>query len=127
MIRLKARAMSREEGAELLDAIFRAVDRADLTIGQTLRFLRAEYLGKTQAAFAKMVALSPRVLSQMETDRANPTFHTVNQAFSPFGYRAGLVPKLGRRSARVENLSEERYQDVLEAIQNVLRLNPRAR
>lgn len=65
----------------------------DITIGQAVRRLRKEVTGLQQARFAQMCKLSLRALRQLEQDEANPTLHTLNSVFSPFGMQVGIVSK----------------------------------
>lgn len=68
-----------------------AIDRGDLSLGEAVRRMR-RITGMSQKAYAQnIVGVSPRVLAEIELDRANPTVETLNKIGRPFGYRVGFV------------------------------------
>lgn len=68
-----------------------AIDNGELTLGQAVRQMR-KITGMSQKAYAKkIIGISPRVLSEIERDTANPTIETLNKIGRPFGYTVGFV------------------------------------
>jgi len=45
-----------------------------------------------QAAYADLVSVSRKTLSEIENDKGNYSVEIVNKAFKPFGLVVGLVP-----------------------------------
>ncbi len=81
------------ERDRILTEIRTQLAAGDITIGQAVRRLRKEITGLQQARFAQMCKLSLRALRQLEQDEANPTMHTLNSVFGPFGMQVGIVSK----------------------------------
>ncbi len=49
--------------------------------------------GLTQAEYAKLVGIAPRVLIDLERGVGNPTLKTLEKLAAPFGLRVSLVRK----------------------------------
>ncbi len=64
-------------------AIYEAIDRGEIGFPQALRELRRA-VGKTQAEYAALVGLSPRILKEIEQSRGNPTLKSIRKALKPF-------------------------------------------
>ncbi|MEF1337713.1 helix-turn-helix transcriptional regulator [Vibrio rotiferianus] len=64
----------------------------DLTQGQALKELRMEVLGIKQDAFAKMVGVSRKTISEIENDRGAFKTDILDKVFKPFGLKVGLIP-----------------------------------
>lgn len=64
----------------------------ELTQGGALKKLRIEVLNLKQDAYAKLVAVSRKTLSDVENDKGNYTSDIINKLFKPFGLQLGLVP-----------------------------------
>jgi len=88
------------ERDRILTEIRTQLAAGDITIGQAVRRLRKEVTGLQQARFAQMCKLSMRALRQLEQDEANPTMHTLNSVFGPFGMQVGIISK-PRRSTEL--------------------------
>lgn len=88
---------------ELTTSLF----NGEITQGELLRKLRADYLELTQDAYAKLVGISRRSLHEVESDGKELNLRTLNKVFSPLGFKIGLIPKspyvLKAASANVEN------------------------
>lgn len=63
--------------------LYDAIDQGALGFPEALRRLRRS-IGKTQAQYAKLVGLSPRILKEIEQGRGNPTLKSVRKALKPF-------------------------------------------
>ncbi|UYG09480.1 helix-turn-helix transcriptional regulator [Halomonas sp. M4R1S46] len=92
-----------EREAALLDQLRRLM-RGELSEGQVLRHLRREVLGMSQGAYADLVGVSRRTLSDLERDAGNASMASMNRVFRPLGLRVGLVP---RQPALLARLAED--------------------
>lgn len=84
-----ARANAR---VELRAELFRRVDAGDVDLRTALRMMR-KVAGKSQAEYAKLVGISPRVLMELERGVGNPTLATLEKLLAPFGLEVGLRRK----------------------------------
>ncbi|MEI8593349.1 helix-turn-helix transcriptional regulator [Photobacterium sp. Hal280] len=64
----------------------------ELTQGQALKALRVSVLGLKQEAYASLVDVSRKTLSEIENDRGSYTTDILNKVFKPFGLKVGLIP-----------------------------------
>ncbi|MFG6136997.1 helix-turn-helix transcriptional regulator [Halomonas sp. B23F22_10] len=78
--------------AALLEQL-RLLMRGETTEGRVLRTLRREVLGLTQTAYAELVGVSRRTLSDIERDAGNASMASLDRAFRPLGLRVGLMPR----------------------------------
>lgn len=88
----KRELTSDEREAKLLDVV-RQLLTEEINEGEALRILRRDVLGLSQDAYAKLVGISRRTLSDLECSRANMTFEAMNQVFRPLGLKVGLLPR----------------------------------
>lgn len=63
------------------------------TQGQVLKWLRVELLSLSQEQYAKMVGVSRKALSDVESDKGKNGVELINRIFSGVGFRVALVPK----------------------------------
>ena len=70
----------------------RALISGEVSQGEALKALRINVLGLKQDAFAKLVSVSRKTLSEVENDKGNYTSDIINKLFKPFGLKVGLVP-----------------------------------
>ena len=75
------------------DQVIEQFMEGELTQGELLKKLRIDVLGVKQDAFATLVKVSRKTISDVENDNGNYSVNTINQIFRPFG----LVLKLGYR------------------------------
>ena len=78
---------------EILTQVEQGIANGELQLGEGLQHLRKEISGLNQKDFAKLCGVSLRTLAGIESGQANPTFDTINQVFSLFGLKIGLVSK----------------------------------
>ncbi len=57
-----------------------------LTLADTVRRMRA-IAGKTQAEYAELVGVAPRIIIDLERGVGNPTLKTLEKIGAPFGLR----------------------------------------
>jgi len=76
----------------VMHSIIKQLLLGELTQGGALKKLRIEVLNLKQDAYAKLVAVSRKTLSDVENDKGNYTSDIINKLFKPFGLQVGLVP-----------------------------------
>jgi putative transcriptional regulator len=79
--RAAARAARR---VALRQEFYERVKRADLDLAESVRWMR-KIENKSQAAYAKLVGISPRVLIDFERGVGNPTLGSLQKMLAPFG------------------------------------------
>ncbi|MFN2330101.1 MAG: helix-turn-helix domain-containing protein [Chromatocurvus sp.] len=80
----------------------RAIEAGELTLGQAVRQMR-QITGMNQKDYARnIVGISPRILSEIEKDKGNPTIETLNKVGRPFGYCVAFMPKNRRGTLNLE-------------------------
>lgn len=75
-----------------MNGIIKQLLLGEVTQGNALKSLRIEVLGLKQDAFARLVGVSRKTLSDVENDKGNYTSDIINKLFKPFGLQVGLVP-----------------------------------
>lgn len=90
---MKRRQLSPDEREAKLVAVVRQLLAEEINEGDALRILRRDVLGLSQDAYAKLVGISRRTLSDLERNRANMTLDTMNRVYRPLGLKVGLLPR----------------------------------
>lgn len=80
-----------ERRRELIDDIVMQHVTGIETLGTAIRRLRLEVTGLDQETFAVMCNMSTKALYQIEKDKGNPTFSTIEAILRKFGLRLGLT------------------------------------
>ncbi|MEZ9597049.1 XRE family transcriptional regulator [Shewanella sp. 10N.261.52.F9] len=79
------------------DALMLAVSRDLLTgtktTGQALRFLRVELLSLNQEQYARMVGVTRKILSEIESDRSKANVCVLNRVLRGVGLYAAILPR----------------------------------
>ena len=78
------------EREQFLLASYRNFMLGKLTRGQLLRQLRKSVLRMNQTEFSKLVKVSRRSLTQIESDAIDLSEETLNRVFNVFGLQVGL-------------------------------------
>ena len=90
---MKRRQLSPDEREAKLVAVVRQLLAEEINEGDALRILRRDVLGLSQEAYAKLVGIRRRPLSDLERNRANITLDTMNRVYRPLGLKVGLLPR----------------------------------
>ncbi|QOR39014.1 helix-turn-helix domain-containing protein [Billgrantia diversa] len=90
---MKKRTLSPEAREQALLAVIQALIKGDIDEGQALRRLRRDTLGLSQQAYADLVGISRRTLSDLEQGKGNVSLAVMNRVFRPLGLRVGLLPR----------------------------------
>ncbi|NOU28257.1 MAG: helix-turn-helix transcriptional regulator [Polyangiaceae bacterium] len=84
--------------------LYERAARGELGLIEAVRMMR-KIANKTQAAYAALVGVSPRVLMDFERGAGNPTLETLEKLLRPFGLEVGV-----RRVATATGLAVRRFQ-----------------
>ena len=84
------RNLSRDEVEMLRRELFELVPKARADIPQLMRIMRL-IARKSQAEYARLCGVAPRVLANIESGKGSPTLETLEKLLKPFGYRIGVV------------------------------------
>ncbi|WP_111411730.1 helix-turn-helix transcriptional regulator [Billgrantia lactosivorans] len=107
---MKKRTLSPEAREQALLAVVRELAEGAIEEGEALRRLRRHTLGLSQQAYAELVGVSRRTLSDMEQGKGNVSLAVMNRVFRPLGLRVGLLPRqpalLQKALASTESSSE---------------------
>ena len=76
---------------QLLESVEQRLNHGEIDFGEAIKTLRKEITGLNQTEFANLAGVSLRSLAQLESGKGNPTIKTLNQLFSLFGLKVGLV------------------------------------
>ena len=89
------RNLSRDEVEALRKQLASSVPRATADIGHLMKTMRM-ITRKSQMEYARMCAVAPRVLADIEAGKGSPTVETLEKLLRPFGFRVGIVaPPVG--------------------------------
>ena len=75
---------TKKSSTELRMALFAAIDAGELDLAATCRQMRKS-IGLTQAEFAALVGIAPRIVIDLERGVANPTLASLRKLGKPFG------------------------------------------
>lgn len=83
----------KQRRAALRDELYARVDAGDLTLVEAVKRMR-KIAGRSQAEYARLVGVSPRVLIEFERGVGNPAVKTLQKLLAPFGLE--LTVRRGR-------------------------------
>jgi transcriptional regulator with XRE-family HTH domain len=75
--------MKTEDREALRRDLYERIDRSDIGLVEAVRAMR-KVAGKTQAEYARLVGISPRVLIDFERGAGNPGLKTLGRILAPF-------------------------------------------
>src|ERR1043165_9274630 len=84
------RNLSRPEVEALRERLTSLVPAENASVAELLRMMRL-IARKSQAEYARMCGVAPRVLANIEGGTGSPTVETLGKLLRPFGYRVGVV------------------------------------
>lgn len=84
------RNLSRDEVETLRERLTALVPAENASVPELLRMMRL-IARKSQAEYARMCGVAPRVLANIEGGAGSPTVETLGKLLRPFGYRVGVV------------------------------------
>jgi transcriptional regulator with XRE-family HTH domain len=84
------RNLSRDEVEALRERLASLVPTSSASVAELLRMMRL-IARKSQAEYARMCGVAPRVLANIESGMGSPTVETLGKLLRPFGYRVGVV------------------------------------
>lgn len=76
-------ARSKEKRSALRAELYERVERGDVSLVEAVRMAR-KMTGRSQADYARLVGVSPRVLIDFERGAGNPTIATLEKLLRPF-------------------------------------------
>jgi DNA-binding XRE family transcriptional regulator len=84
------RNLSRNDVEMLRRELLELVPKTRADIPQLMRTMRL-IARKSQAEYARICGVAPRVLANIESGKGSPTLETLEKLLKPFGYRIGVV------------------------------------
>ncbi|MGM3175652.1 helix-turn-helix transcriptional regulator [Dickeya lacustris] len=87
-----SRPLNTSERQLAMQNIIRRMMFGEISQGNTLKELRLNVLGLRQEAYATLVGVSRKTLSEIENGKGNYTADIINKVFKPFGLKVGLMP-----------------------------------
>ncbi|NKI74203.1 helix-turn-helix transcriptional regulator [Dickeya sp. CFBP 2040] len=87
-----SRPLNASERQFAMQNIIRRMMIGEISQGNALKELRLTVLGLKQDAYANLVGVSRKTLSEIENDKGNYTADIINKVFKPFGLKMGLIP-----------------------------------
>ncbi|MGH7281892.1 MAG: helix-turn-helix transcriptional regulator [Polyangiaceae bacterium] len=75
--------MKKEDRATLRNQLYERAKHADVGLIEAVKMMR-KIAGKTQAEYAMLAGVSPRVLIDFERGVGNPTIKTLQRILAPF-------------------------------------------
>jgi len=84
------RNLGREEVERLRARLAELVPMESASIPDLLKMMRL-VARKSQAEYARMCGVAPRVLTNIESEVGSPTVETLGKLLRPFGFRVGVV------------------------------------
>jgi len=88
----KTRKLSNEKRAALRAELYARTERGDLELREAVKMMR-KIAGRSQAEYARLVGVSPRVLIEFERGMGNPTLKTLAKLLAPLGLEVTLRRK----------------------------------
>jgi DNA-binding XRE family transcriptional regulator len=84
---------SKERRAALRDELYARIARGDISLIDAVKVMR-KIAGRSQADYARLVGISPRILIELERGIGNPTMKTLAKILAPFDLEVGVRRRL---------------------------------
>ncbi|CAH6636851.1 helix-turn-helix transcriptional regulator [Pseudocitrobacter vendiensis] len=91
----------------LMNAISLQLLMGNITQGEALKRMRINLVGMKQDAYARLVGVSRKTISDIENNKINNSIETLNKVFKPFGLQLGLIPTSPQRLISLLNSAEK--------------------
>lgn len=91
----------------LMNAISLQLLMGNITQGEALKRMRINLVGMKQDAYAQLVGVSRKTISDIENNKINNSIETLNKVFKPFGLQLGLIPSSPQRLISLLNSAEK--------------------
>ena len=99
------RNLSRDEVERLRDRLSELVPMESAGVAELLRMMRL-ITRKSQAEYARMCGVGPRVLTNIEGGVGSPTVETLEKLLRPFGFKVGVVMRGAEKGIPTEGKPE---------------------
>jgi len=86
------RNLSKSEVDALREKLATLIPEAQADIGTLIKTMRLA-TRRSQAEYARLCKVAPRVLADVEAGRRNVQVETLEKLLRPFGYRIGIVSR----------------------------------
>lgn len=85
----KIKKLDAETAMHLRQNFYRDIENGSLSLSEALKQMR-KIAGMTQTEYAQLIGITPRVLMDIEREKANPRLDTLNKLGKPFGLQLGF-------------------------------------
>jgi DNA-binding XRE family transcriptional regulator len=105
---IKKRVRGKKKASNAISArleLYDLVNQGALSLGETVRQMRLT-VGKTQAEYARLVKVAPRIIIDLERGVGNPTLETMQKIGAPFGLAIGFRSPFTERTITPKQLKE---------------------
>ena len=96
------RTTSKERRTALRHELYERIERNDIELVEAVRMMR-KIADKTQAEYARLVGIAPRVLIDFERGVGNPTLKTLAKVLAPFNLEVGVKRRVASRGSSRKN------------------------
>ncbi|HDG1668889.1 TPA: helix-turn-helix domain-containing protein [Kluyvera ascorbata] len=81
-----------QERKTVMNNLIRQLLLGEISQGVALKQFRIHIMGLKQDAYAELVCVSRKTLSDIENDKGNYSVEVINRIYKPLGLQIGLVP-----------------------------------
>ncbi|WP_333497745.1 helix-turn-helix transcriptional regulator [Kluyvera sp. CHPC 1.2972] len=81
-----------QERKTVMNNLIRQLLLGEISQGIALKQFRIHIMGLKQDAYAELVSVSRKTLSDIENDKGNYSVEVINRIYKPLGLQIGLIP-----------------------------------
>ena len=81
-----------QERKAVMNNLIRQLLLGEISQGVALKQFRIHIMGLKQDAYAELVSVSRKTLSDIENDKGNYSVEVINRIYKPLGLQIGLIP-----------------------------------
>lgn len=81
-----------QERKTVMNNLIRQLLLGEISQGVALKQFRIHIMGLKQDAYAELVSVSRKTLSDIENDKGNYSVEVINRIYKPLGLQIGLIP-----------------------------------